>query len=65
MRVKAKEKFQRVIDVTIGRKRVIDEEWDVDEERGRFLQLHGYVDIIEEPKEEKEPKKRGRKKKEE
>lgn len=66
VRVRATKKFEGLIDGAIGRTRKEGEEWEVDEARAEHLAKHGVAIILEEPKEPeevKEPKKRGRKKK--
>ena len=69
VRVRATEKFERIIDGAIGRPRRKGEEWEVDEARAEHLVKHGVAELVnivepEEPQVEKiEKPKRGRKKK--
>lgn len=52
MKVRAKQKFETIIDSTIGRKRKNGEVFEVSEERAKLLLNNDLVDLIEEPKQE-------------
>lgn len=65
MKVEALERFEHVLDMTVKRKRVKGEIFDVDEDRAKLLESHNLVKILdkkEEPKEEPKPKKPRKKK---
>lgn len=61
MKVKAKKAFESITDLTVNRKRVYGEVFEVTEERAKVLLDRDLVEVIEE--EEKKPKKKTTKKK--
>lgn len=60
MKVKAKKAFESITDLTVNRKRVYGEVFEVTEERAKVLLGRDLVEVVEE---EKKPKKKTTKKK--
>ena len=50
MKVKANQKFEWIVDSTIGRVRVNGEEFEVDEDRAKVLLDKGLIEPLEEKK---------------